>query len=150
MFLKPLGIRTVIIGAALVVGIVTGSVGFGPAIANTFTKQDLVPTPYYQTNENGQTYGSSLYATSPDTEPDLIEAIGEDGTFGYVRSVDLNLPMPKTPKEALEQQRSRAGKNRKINLYDVDGKTVIGEFIIKNDGDATVITADDVIVDEKN
>ncbi|MHB8986818.1 MAG: hypothetical protein ACYC38_12970, partial [Eubacteriales bacterium] len=129
--LKPLGVRTVIIGVALVVGIVVGSVGFGPAIANTLTKQDLAPAPHYPTNENGQTYGSALYATSPDTEPDLIKAIGVDGTIGYVRSFDLNGPMPKTTEEALAMQR-KAESIREIKLYDVDGKTVIGKFKIQN------------------
>ena len=38
----------------------------------------------YPKNINGQTYGSSADATSPETEPELISAIGVDGTAGYV------------------------------------------------------------------
>jgi len=79
-------------------------------------------------NSNGQTYGSALDGISLQTEPDLIEAYGAGGTFGYVRSLDLHGKMPRTPEEALAQERSGAGKVRKIPLYAVDGKTVIGVF----------------------
>jgi hypothetical protein len=139
LFLKPFRVRTVIIGVALVVGIIAGSVGFGPAIANTLTTQDLAPVSHYPTNENGQTYGSALYATSPDTEPDLIKAIGVDGIIGYVRAVDLNGPIPKAPEEALTMQRN-AESVREIKLYDVNGKTVIGKFKIE-DGKTQIYTA---------
>ena len=53
-----------------------------------------------------------------------------DGTIGYVLSTELKGEIPKTPQEALGQQRSRAGKVSPIPLYDVDGKTVIGIFHI--------------------
>lgn len=130
MLLKRLGVRTVIIGIALIAGIVVGTLCFGVAIANTYSNQSLAPDPVYPRNENGQTYGSGLYATS-DTEPDLIKAYGVDGTLGYVRSVDLDGPMPKTPQEALANQR-RAGSIHQIPLYDVDGETVIGVFNVGN------------------
>ena len=57
-------------------------------------------------------------------------AVGVGGTAGYVRATDLNGPMPKTPEEALRQMRSNAGKNRRIPMYDIDGRTVIGVFVI--------------------
>lgn len=131
MLHKPLGVRTVIIFVALVVGIVAGSIGLGPVIAGTYSNQSLAPAPEYLKNENGQTYGSELYATSLDTAPDLISAVGEDGTLGYVRSEDLNEEMPKTPEEALaKQNKHKVGAVRQIPLYAVDGKTVIGVFNI--------------------
>lgn len=82
--------------------------------------------PPYPVNANGQTYGSALAAVSPETEPDLIEAIAADGTEGYVRADDLTPPQPANPSEAA--RRNGAGKGRIIPLYAVDGKTVIGTF----------------------
>lgn len=127
MWLKPLGIRTVIIGIALIAVIVVGTLGIGYAIANNYSNQSLAPTPVFPRNENGQTYGSALDATSLNTEPDLIKAYGVDGTLGYVRSVDLEEGLPKTPQEALAQQR-KAVRVRPIPLYADDGKTIIGVF----------------------
>lgn len=122
--------RIVIISVALVAGLAVGMLGFGPAIANALFDQSLGPVSVYQKNEDGQTYGSALYATSIDTEPDLISAVGEDGTIGYVRSMDLYGVQPKTPEEALDQMR-KADSVIRIPLYAVDGKTVIGTFKIE-------------------
>ena len=88
------------------------------------------PTPTYPRNERGQTYGSALHATSPNTEPDLIQAVGVGGIVGYVRKVDLEEPSPRTPDEALARQRSGTRRARTIPLYAVNGKTVIGLFRI--------------------
>ncbi|MDQ0111961.1 hypothetical protein [Paenibacillus harenae] len=82
----------------------------------------------YPKNKNGQTYGSSADAT--ETEPELISAIGVDGTAGYVLKKDLDGEQPKTPEEALAIQNSRPPGGYDIPLYDVDGKTVIGVFHI--------------------
>ena len=85
--------------------------------------------PEYQKNKSGETYGSVLKAISPETEPDLIQAIGEDGiTVGYVRKIDLDEEMPKTPEEALKKQ---IKSEKEINLYDQEGKKVLGKFKIK-------------------
>ncbi|MEW5952827.1 MAG: peptidase M56 BlaR1 [Bacillota bacterium] len=130
MWLKSFVGRIAIIGVTLVAGLAVGMLGFGPAIATTLSNQSQEPAPVYQKNENGQTYGSALYATSIDTEPDLISAEGEDGIRGYVRSEDLNGVQPKTPEEALAQMR-KADSVNKIPLYAVDGKTVIGTFKIE-------------------
>lgn len=130
--------KIIIIGVTLVACLTVVMLGFGTKIANIFPNKNQTPAPVYPTNENGQTYGSALYATSPNTEPDLIKAIGVDGTVGYVRSVDLNGPMPKTPEEALELQR-KTPSVREIPLYAVDGKTVIGKFKIEN-GETQIFT----------
>jgi hypothetical protein len=131
MLLKPLGVRTVIIGVALVAGIAAGTLGFGPVIASTNSNKIVQQAPVYPTNENGQTYGSGLNAISLETQPDLISAEGEDGTSGYILSADMFGEMPKTPEEALAQQSKRkVGDVRKIPLYAVDGKTVVGVFNI--------------------
>jgi len=84
----------------------------------------------YPKNKNGQTYGSSADASSPETEPELIRAIGVDGTAGYVLKKDLDGELPKSPEEAIAIQNSRSPGGRDIPLYDVDGETVIGVFHI--------------------
>jgi hypothetical protein len=82
----------------------------------------------YPKNKYGQTYGSSSDATSPETEPELISAIGVDGTKGYVLKRDIDGEQPKSPEEAIAIQNSRSPGGREIPLYDVDGETVIGVF----------------------
>ncbi|WP_211220800.1 hypothetical protein [Paenibacillus terrigena] len=81
-------------------------------------------------NNNGQTYGSIADATSPESEPELISAMGVDGTAGYVLKKDLDGELPKSPEEAIAIQNSRSPDGRDIPLYDVDGETVIGVFHI--------------------
>lgn len=90
--------------------------------------QNPALAPQYQTNENGQTYGSNLGAIMGNPQPDLIAATGVDGTNGYVRYVDLMGNMPKTPEEALAMQNNRKQGSAQIPLYAIDGKTVIGVF----------------------
>ena len=58
-------------------------------------------------NESGLTYGTASNAISVETEPDLISAIGLDGTEGYVYSIDLHGEMPKTPEEAVAMMKAR-------------------------------------------
>ncbi|MFC9709285.1 hypothetical protein ACFTRD_14160 [Paenibacillus sp. NPDC056933] len=80
----------------------------------------------YPKNRNGQTYGSAGEPTSQ--EPELIEAIGEGGTEGYVLKKDLDGEQPNTPEEAIALQNSRAADGHDIPLYDMDGENVIGVF----------------------
>lgn len=85
----------------------------------------------YPKNKNGQTYGSAADATSPETEPELIIAIGVDGTKGYVLKKDIDGEQPKSPVEAIAIQNSRSAGGRDIPLYDLDGETVIGVFHVE-------------------
>lgn len=82
----------------------------------------------YPKNKNGQTYGSSSDAASPEAEPELISAIGVDGTAGYVLKKDLDGEQPKSPQDAIAIQNNRSPDGRDIPLYDVEGTTVIGVF----------------------
>ena len=80
---------------------------------------------HFPTNENGETYGTSIITEDGEyIDPDLIEAIGKDNVEGYVRYEDVfghdNEYEHKKPKKI------------SIPLYEVDGTTVIGEFIIEN------------------
>lgn len=90
----------------------------------------IVNQSLYQTNMNGQTFGPNIYNNSYiGNEPDLIAAYGIDGTFGYVLATDFD-SNPCNPTEAIAQQ-NKNGNLRVIPLYDKDGETVIGEFVIK-------------------
>ena len=79
-------------------------------------------------NQSGDTYGSAAEVTFKDW-PDLVSAIGVGDKKGYVRKSDLDEDMPKSPEEALAQQAKQ--ETRVINLYESDGKTIIGTFEIK-------------------
>ncbi|MHB8126947.1 MAG: M56 family metallopeptidase [Desulfitobacteriaceae bacterium] len=91
--------------------------------------QNPALTPLYQTNENGQTYGTDkgpgIYGNP---RPDLVAAEPPDGPSGYVKYEDLEGPQPKNPEEAIKMQKEGVFSNRKIPLYAADGKTVIGSF----------------------
>lgn len=129
MRFKPISVKIIIIGIALTVGIITGTLSFGPVIASNFLTQKDVPIPVFPKNENGQTYGSAALVNSPDQEPDLISAVGVNGVEGYLRAVDLDEEMPKTPEEAVARMKNRKrGEVKEIPLYAVDGKTVVGKF----------------------
>lgn len=126
MKFKLLGLKTVIFGIALVAGIaLVGMIGIH------YTTASAASNNVYPKNQYGQTYGSAMYATSPETEPDLILASGGGDIQGYVKRTDLEQPLPKTPEEAIAlTKHNLAHPTREIPLYDVDGKTVIGKFIV--------------------
>ncbi|AHF09824.1 MULTISPECIES: hypothetical protein [Dehalobacter] len=133
MNFKHLGIGTIITSIALITGLLVGSLGFEPVLAKISNESNQTSVHVYPQNKSGQTYGSELYAKSSEETPDLIAAVGEDGTEGYVLSADLNGEMPKTPEEAIAiQNKNKSKTSRKIPLYAVDGKTVIGSFKIDN------------------
>ncbi|MCX8131624.1 MAG: peptidase M56 BlaR1 [Clostridia bacterium] len=120
----------------LLVGILAGSAVY--ASINMIKQKD------YPKNESGETYGSALYAENQEDEPDLIKAIGVDGTVGYVKSSDLTGDKPKSPKEALEKQNKMPSK-KEINLYESDGRTIIGKFKIET-GEAEIKDKDGKVV----
>lgn len=93
-------------------------------------------TPNYPINEQGQTYGRAPFPPGPTQEPDLIKATGENGVEGYVKSSDLS-PSVSSPEEAIAFQKSISATGyRSIPLYELDGKTVIGEFrLYSSNGD---------------
>ena len=125
MKFKLLGLKTVIFGAVLVAGIALGTLGIHYTTAHAGSNY------VFPKNQYGQTYGSKANATSPETEPDLIAATGVDGTNGYVKRTDLEQPLPKTPQEAIAlTKQNLAHPTHEIPLYAVDGKTVIGKFIV--------------------
>jgi len=138
-------IRNVLIAAAVIVGLAVGVLG-GIALANdsgspSAPARDTVTN--YPKNGQGLTYGSDSHAKSPQDEPDLILATATNGQDGYVLRTDLEEPMPATPQEALKRQAAQAGKDRVIPVYQLDGTTQIGVFVIGH-GTVTQITRDGV------
>jgi ABC-type transport system involved in multi-copper enzyme maturation permease subunit len=129
-------IRLGIVSFVFVLGITVAILSISQTIANSKSHN----LSKYSVNKNGQTYGSSLYATSPSEEPDLIKAYGVDGTLGYVKKTDLYGDMPKTPEEAIaRQQRNKVlGSTRTIPLYDETGEKVIGVFELQQ-GESTEV-----------
>lgn len=111
----------------LIAGIAAGS--FAYAAISSAISQENAPEHNYPKNEIGETYGSLSDAESDEKVPDLIKAVGEDGNVGYVRASDLFGETPKTPEEALAQQANQ--KEKEINLYDIDGKKIIGKYKIQ-------------------
>jgi hypothetical protein len=126
--------KTVLLGVTFVLGVTLGGLQFGSAIASTLTQEH---TPTFPVNEKGETYGSAENVES-NAAPDLIQAIGVDGTHGYIRAEDLETEPPKSPKEALSKQQSISLNSvRTIPLYDINGKQ-IGTFNIQQVGDSEV------------
>ena len=80
-------------------------------------------------NEKGQTYGTITAATPEALYPDLVGAVGLDGTEGYVLASELHQTQPKTSEEAAALMTDPDYiQGRLINLYAADGVTVIGKF----------------------
>lgn len=82
------------------------------------------PTPW-ATNANGQTYG----VMNADGEPDLIAVEATNGRTGYIYAEELAGPQPSSPEEAATWTPPPA---RAIDVFESDGVTVIGEFVIGN------------------
>lgn len=76
-------------------------------------------------NSHGQTYGPSTDAG----DPDLILAQATNGQAGYVRSQDLEPPEFGSPSEAHAYSAAQTGAVA-VPVYESDGITVIGEFLI--------------------
>jgi len=134
--MKKTATRRVLVGSFATVSLVAGAVaglgvtsaiGTGSSIGSSGAE-----VPEYDENARGQSYGSALEAISPETEPDLIQALADDKTTeGFVKKSDLDyLPDFDSPSEALAWQAEQAGKSRVIPVYDVDGTTKIGTFTI--------------------
>ncbi|MGV8083237.1 MAG: hypothetical protein AB2L09_06370 [Coriobacteriia bacterium] len=82
-------------------------------------------------NAKGLTYGNALFAKSLEDEPDLQAAWATNGKLGYAYKADLYGPVPSSPEEALRLQAENAGKDIVIPVYEVDGETQIGVFVIQ-------------------
>lgn len=86
-------------------------------------------------NAEGDTYG----AQNENGSPDMVAVIATNGTRGYVYRTELedadgtaSIKTFKSPADALACQEARLGKDFAVPVYDVTGKTVVGEFVISS------------------
>ena len=65
-----------------------------------------------------------------DYYPDLVHAVGMDGTVGFVRSIELLAYTPRTfhDTERLGHYQAAGVTTASIPLYEADGMTIIGMF----------------------
>lgn len=95
----------------------------------------------WATNADGDTYG----ALNENGTPDMVAVIATNGTRGYVYRTDLEdadgttaSKTFKSPEEALAWQEARLGKDFPVPVYDVTGKTVVGEFVVSSGNSGVV------------
>lgn len=100
-------------------------------ITAKYVKQE---TTAWGTNTKGESFGAENMENGV---PDLIAVIATNGRSGYVYRTDLEeangtaaIKTFKSPAEALAWQEARRNKKIAIPVYDQDGKTVLGEFVI--------------------
>ncbi|MGM7775686.1 peptidase M56 family protein [Arthrobacter sp. KNU-44] len=85
-------------------------------------------------NLGGNTFG----AENQNGSPDLVAVMASNGQSGYAYKTDLDeadgtaaMKTFKSPEDALAWQEARRGKSFPVPVYESDGKTIIGEFVIK-------------------
>ncbi len=150
--IRAVVVRTALISGAAALGVTAGallaSAGQGSAPDTWSIGDSKSAESEYPLNKAGQTYGSSLNATSPADEPDLILVYTTDGELGYAKKVDLDHASGadiQSPEEAVAWQKAkdklaRSGVNadETVPVYKEDGTTLIGEFTLPA-GDELVI-----------
>lgn len=126
-----------------VAGLVVVGMFGGSAIAGTFASSNArtaeVAAPDYPNNKAGLSFGSAALAAAPEDEPDLILVETAEGVSGYVYKSDLDEASGanvSSPREALSWQEA-AQDLRKIPVYEVDGITQIGSFVVGGAREAT-------------
>lgn len=94
----------------------------------------------YPVNAYGETYGglndvpegiSGEYEDFVGMYPDLIRVEATNGAVGYVKKDKFFKPPPATSEEAVRLQKVKVRNGvPPLTVYDVDGRTVVGEFEI--------------------
>jgi hypothetical protein len=98
-------------------------------------------TTSWGTNASGQTYG----VTNQNGTPDLVAVSIDQGKVqGYVKASDINCAsgnyVVHSPAQALAWDAASKNRNISIPVYESDGETVIGVFVIDGGGsDATTV-----------
>jgi hypothetical protein len=99
----------------------------------TYVKEVVTP---WGTNARGETYG----VANAHGFPDLVAVVFNKGKGeGYAKWKDLNCAQdwpgpPRTPAEALAQEKQREDTNVAVPVYKSDGTTKIGVFLVGNRG----------------
>jgi hypothetical protein len=81
----------------------------------------------WATNAKGDTYGT---IKNDGSRPDLLYVWATNGRMGYAYLSDMEGYQPSSPADALAWQREHGDDPRTIPVYESDGNTVIGEFVI--------------------
>ena len=127
-------------------GITTGSLPLAPGQhtvtigADTGARWQLTATYVNQVtttwgvNGDGNTYG----VQNENGVPDLIAVSATNGRIGYAKRTDLNeadgttaAEHFTTAQEALRWQEENAGRSVSIPVYEEDGTTVVGSFVVE-------------------
>jgi len=85
----------------------------------------------WATNANGDTYG---VMKDDGATPDLVAVIATNGEPGYAYAHDLAAAEGgpfNSPEEALAWQEAHAGETLSVPVYEADGETIIGEFVLE-------------------
>ncbi len=146
-------INIVLCSAVFALGIFVGLKVMVPASAAENNKTEIKPV--FEVNENGQTYGDTMYCTKMEEFPDLIGAVSKDGTEGYVYFEDLYGNIPDSPEAAAKYMEDIIKQNedgvytKTVLVYESDGKTVVGEYEVSIDA-GMFATASEYSASKKN
>lgn len=113
---------------AVVVGIAIAVILGSVALASGFN-----PLSLGGTNEHGQTYGT-LPDGPNDPTPDLVRVVATNGQTGYCRDKDTLGPCPRDA----EANTKACLRGYTIPVYESDGTTQIGEFVVGGPGSEAV------------
>jgi hypothetical protein len=131
-------IRGRLVLTPLAIGAAVAGIGIGTILSveiggASSPMAGVTASAVYPVNIHGQTYGSSLGATSLAGEPDLIASVATNGKDGYVFKTDLEAASGgnvTTLQEAAAWDKNGALVSHTVPVYAQDGTTVIGSFFI--------------------
>ena len=114
--------------------------------------------PIFPINEDGLTYGSDLGIEDPKNAPDLISVIATNGKEGYAYKAEIDEQLSYKELEALSEAKIEKFKEamekdpsvkaivwQRVPVYEKDGKTVIGEYVILYSPYLTYVLTEDGI-----
>jgi len=114
--------------AAVIASVAAGAIAFG-----TQSQANPNHVAGFNKHASGLTYGSAMKAQRPDEEPDLILVVATNARQGYVYKSALDEAAGSnvgSPEEALAWQARTQGTDSTIPVYEADGKTKIGQFVL--------------------
>lgn len=87
----------------------------------------------WATNEHGQSYGIE----NSNGRPDLVAVVATNGKTGYAFRADMDDAAGedeqkafKSPEDAIAWQKARQGMTFSVPVYESDGTTLVGEFMV--------------------
>lgn len=104
---------------------ITAKPGVSWKLVTTYVRAE--PTDW-GTNANGDTYGVHK---DDGSQPDLVAVAATNGRSGYAYADELDGYQPTSPADALRWQEEHGNESRSVAVYESDGETVIGEFVIE-------------------